>query len=50
VSLGLDACGGNYRRLIRYFGLADSEYKKFLNFLSHHDCKVDFRQFRRQND
>lgn len=50
VSIGLDACEGNYRRLIRYFGLDDSEYKKFLNFLSHHDCKVDFRQFRRQND
>ncbi len=50
VSIGLDACGGNYRRLIRYFGLDDSEYKKFLNFLSHHDCKVDFRQFRRQHD
>ena len=50
VSMGLDACGGNYRRLVRYFGLEDSEYKKFLNFLSHHGCKVDFRRFRRQTD
>ena len=49
VAMGLEACGGSYRRLVRYFGLADSEYKKFLNFLSHHGCKVDFRQFRRQN-
>jgi len=46
VSLGLDACGGNYQRLVHYFGLPKEDYKKFLAFLSNHGCKVDFRPFR----
>jgi DNA-binding NtrC family response regulator/tetratricopeptide (TPR) repeat protein len=46
ISLGLEACGGSYRKLIEYFGLPQDDYKKFLGFLSAHDCKVDFRPFR----
>lgn len=46
VSLGLDACGGSYQRLVHYFGLPKEDYKKFLAFLSNHRCKVDFRPFR----
>ncbi len=48
VSLGLEACGGSYQRLVHYFGLPREEYKKFLSFLSNHGCKVDFRPFRAQ--
>jgi DNA-binding NtrC family response regulator len=49
ISLGLEACGGSYRKLTEYFGLPQSEYKKFLGFLSAHNCKVDFRPFRKKN-
>jgi DNA-binding NtrC family response regulator len=46
VGKGLTASGGNYRGLLRLFGIPDSDYKRFLNFLSSHDCSVDFREFR----
>jgi DNA-binding NtrC family response regulator/tetratricopeptide (TPR) repeat protein len=44
---GLTATGGHYRRLVTYFNLSQEDYRRFLSFLSHHDCKVDFRPFRR---
>ena len=46
VSLGLKECDGNYRRVVRYFNLPIDDYKRFLAFLSNHNCKVDFRPFR----
>ncbi len=46
VSIGLEKCEGSYRRLTRYFGLGDEDYKRFLGFLSNHGCKVDFRLYR----
>ena len=48
VSVGLEACGGSYQRLVHYLGLPKEDYKKFLSFLSNHGCKVDFRPFRAQ--
>jgi DNA-binding NtrC family response regulator/tetratricopeptide (TPR) repeat protein len=50
VSLGLLVCGGSYRRVAEYFGLPKKDYKRFLNFLNKHNCKVDFRPFRRVGD
>ena len=46
VSRGLSATHGNYRALLRLFGMVDSDYPHFHNFLAAHDCKVDFRNFR----
>jgi transcriptional regulator with PAS, ATPase and Fis domain len=46
VSLGLTNTRGNYRGLLKLFGMAESDYKRFMNFLAAHDCTVDFRQFR----
>jgi transcriptional regulator with PAS, ATPase and Fis domain len=46
VSLGLASTRGNYRGLLKLFGMADGDYKRFMNFLAAHDCTVDFRQFR----
>jgi transcriptional regulator with PAS, ATPase and Fis domain len=46
VDRGLAATGGNYRAVLRLFGLPDSDYKRFLNFLAAHQCAVDFRPFR----
>jgi transcriptional regulator with PAS, ATPase and Fis domain len=46
VSLGLTATRGNYRALIKLFGMPESDYKRFMNFLAAHECTVDFREFR----
>ena len=46
ISAGLGACNGKYRRVVEYFNLPNRDYKRFLAFLSNHNCKVDFRQFR----
>ncbi|MGH2405828.1 MAG: hypothetical protein ACRDGN_15415, partial [bacterium] len=36
----------NYRALLKLFGMSSRQYKRFLNFLAAHDCRVDFREFR----
>jgi transcriptional regulator with GAF, ATPase, and Fis domain len=46
VRRGLATTRGNYRSLLRLFGLPASDYKRLLNFLAAHDCNVDFRAFR----
>ena len=46
VSRGLTHTKGNYRALVRLFGMPESDYDRFHNFLAAHSCKVDFRPFR----
>jgi DNA-binding NtrC family response regulator len=46
VRRGLNTTCGNYRALLTLFGMPQDDYKKFLNFLAAHDCRVDFRSFR----
>jgi transcriptional regulator with PAS, ATPase and Fis domain len=46
VRCGLQATHGNYRGVLHLFGIPPSDYKKFMNFLSTHDCAPDFREFR----
>jgi transcriptional regulator with PAS, ATPase and Fis domain len=46
VRRGMTACRGNYRTLLQLFGIPDGDYKRFLNFLATHDCRVDYREFR----
>jgi len=46
VRRGLKTTHGNYRAVVRLFGMPAGDYKKFLNFLGTHDCVVDFREFR----
>jgi hypothetical protein len=46
VRRGLSTTRGNYRSLLRLFGMPPSDYKRFLNFLAAHDCNVDFRAYR----
>ena len=43
---GLTTTRGNYRALLRLFGMGSQDYKRFLNFLAAHECNVDFREFR----
>jgi transcriptional regulator with PAS, ATPase and Fis domain len=46
VRHGLSVTHGNYRSLLKLFGMPPQDYKRFLNFLGTHDCRVDFREFR----
>src|SRR6185503_14419006 len=43
---GLSATRGSYRAVLELFGIPTSDYKRFINFLSTHDCRVDYREFR----
>ncbi len=46
VARGLSATKGNYRALLRLFGIDAKDYDRFHNFLKAHECKVDFRLYR----
>jgi len=46
VRRGLAATRGNYQAVVRLFGMKTGDYKRFMNFLSTHDCLVDYREFR----
>jgi transcriptional regulator with PAS, ATPase and Fis domain len=46
VRRGLRTTEGSYRRLLALFHVNRTDYKRFLNFLAAHDCRVDFREFR----
>jgi transcriptional regulator with PAS, ATPase and Fis domain len=46
VRRGLRVSAGNYRAMLALFHIDALDYKRFLNFLSAHDCRVDFREFR----
>ena len=46
IEKGLATANGSYRVLLRLFGMPVSDYKRLLNFLTTHDCAVDFRPFR----
>jgi len=42
----LSETSGNYRAVLRLLRMEPGDYKRFLNFLSTHDCNVDFREYR----
>ena len=46
VRRGLTVTRGNYRAMLKLFGMSPRDYKRFLNFLASHDCRADFREFR----
>jgi transcriptional regulator with PAS, ATPase and Fis domain len=46
MSRGLTTTRGNYRALLKLFGMPETDYKRFMNFLAAHECVVDFRPFR----
>lgn len=43
---GLRTTQGNYRALLRLFGIPPHDYKRFYNFLTAHGCKVDYHAYR----
>ena len=46
VRRGLGATHGSYRELMTLFRMGPHDYKRFLNFLTTHDCGIDYREFR----
>jgi hypothetical protein len=46
VRRGLVETGGSYRKLVALFRLPEGDYKRFLAFLSQHDCHLSFHEFR----
>jgi DNA-binding NtrC family response regulator len=46
VRRGLAVTRGNYRTMLKLFGMLPRDYKRFLNFLAAHECRADFREFR----
>jgi DNA-binding NtrC family response regulator len=43
---GLQHTRGNYRQLVRTFHMPETDYKRFLSFLSQHDCNLPFQAHR----
>src|SRR5207302_661796 len=48
VRRGLQQTNGNYRKLVEVLGMPDSDYRKFMSFLRHNHCHVDFRPYRKK--
>jgi DNA-binding NtrC family response regulator len=46
ISRGLEQTRGSYRILVQLFNMAESDYKRFLNFLRKHECQMPFQRFR----
>jgi DNA-binding NtrC family response regulator len=46
VRRGLSVSRGSYRGVLQLFKIPPEDYKRFMNFLSTHDCRADFREFR----
>jgi transcriptional regulator with PAS, ATPase and Fis domain len=46
VRRGLSVSRGNYRSLLQLFRIPKSDYKRFMNFLATHECRIDYREYR----
>jgi transcriptional regulator with PAS, ATPase and Fis domain len=46
IRRGLKVSRGNYRSLLQLFRIPKKDYKRFMNFLATHECRIDFREFR----
>ncbi len=43
----LEEARGNYTIVLRLFNMEPKDYKRFLNFLRKHDCRLPFKDYRR---
>jgi transcriptional regulator with GAF, ATPase, and Fis domain len=46
IGYGLEQVRGSYKLLLQLFNMPQEDYKRFLNFLSKHDCHLPFQRFR----
>jgi hypothetical protein len=47
VHKGLEEARGNYMIVLRLFNMEPKDYKRFLNFLRKHDCRLPFKDYRK---
>jgi transcriptional regulator with PAS, ATPase and Fis domain len=47
IRRGLITTYGSYRALVPLFGMDAADYKRFLNFIAAHECRIDSRPYRR---
>jgi transcriptional regulator with GAF, ATPase, and Fis domain len=47
VHKGLEEARGNYMIVLRLFNMEAKDYKRFLNFLRKHDCRLPFKEYRK---
>jgi len=48
IRQGLERTGGSYKRMLPLLNIAESDYKRFMDFLRRHNCNIDFRGYRRK--
>jgi len=48
IRQGLERTGGSYKKMLPLLNIADSDYKRFMDFLRRHNCNIDFRGYRRK--
>jgi transcriptional regulator with PAS, ATPase and Fis domain len=46
IRRGLATSAGSYRGLLELFGMDQADYKRLLNFLAAHECRVESREFK----
>jgi len=50
VCAGLERTNGSYSALLHLFNMRTEDYKRFLNFLTKHQCHMPFQNFRMASD
>jgi two-component system, NtrC family, response regulator PilR len=48
IRQGLERTGGSYKRMLPLLRIAESDYKRFMDFLRRHNCNIDFRGYRKK--
>jgi transcriptional regulator with PAS, ATPase and Fis domain len=48
IRQGLERTGGSYKKMLPLLNIAESDYKRFMDFLRRHNCNIDFRGYRRK--
>jgi transcriptional regulator with PAS, ATPase and Fis domain len=48
IRQGLERTGGSYKKMLPLLRIAESDYKRFMDFLRRHNCNIDYRGYRRK--
>jgi transcriptional regulator with PAS, ATPase and Fis domain len=48
IRQGLERTRGSYKKMLPLLHIAETDYKRFMDFLRRHNCNIDFRGYRRK--
>jgi hypothetical protein len=48
IRQGLERTRGSYKKMLPLFRMPETDYKRFMDFLRRHNCKIDFRAYRKK--